>query len=67
MGMGNWVIGYVNGVNAYNNDGRDFLLATDPNAIVAWVDNYCRSNPLEHIFDAAHALVDELLVRAERK
>lgn len=64
-GMRNWVIGFVNGANVYDS-GPDFLLQTDPNAIVAWMDNYCRSNPLENIFTGAYLLVQELRSRAQK-
>jgi hypothetical protein len=64
--MGNWVVGYVSGANVYDS-GPDFLLQTDPNGIVAWVDNYCTSRPLENVFNGAHVLVQELRSRAGRK
>ena len=33
---------------------------TDANAITAWVDKYCRENPLKNIADASVNLVLEL-------
>jgi hypothetical protein len=33
---------------------------TDANAVAAWVDKYCRENPLKNIADASPALVIEL-------
>ena len=36
------------------------LRASDPNALAAWVDKYCRENPLKNISDASAALVVEL-------
>ena len=60
--MGNCVIGYLNGVNM--RDSQDILLTTDPDAIVAWMDNYCGSHPLDQVWTGAFHLVEELETRA---
>jgi hypothetical protein len=54
-----WVLGYVSGAN-YWNEYQDFLGPVDAPAIYAWIDNYCRSNPLEKLIVAADRLVQEL-------
>jgi hypothetical protein len=36
------------------------LRDTDHDAVSAWLDKYCRENPLNKIKDAAKSLVDEL-------
>jgi len=51
-----WVLGYV---TAYGNYGPD-LKRTDASAIDAWVDNYCRQNPLDNLNTAAKNLVEAL-------
>jgi hypothetical protein len=61
--MSNWVIGYVNGVNMRDSQ-QDILLTTDPNAIVAWMDNYCGAHPLDQVWTGAFHLVKELEARA---
>jgi hypothetical protein len=59
-----WVLGFVSGADVY--EGLEFLRQTDADAILAWVDNYCGSYPLERIYDAAIKLVEELIRRAQR-
>jgi hypothetical protein len=41
----------------------DVLRGLDANAIVTWMDNYCREHPLDQISTAASDLMMELLVR----
>jgi hypothetical protein len=54
-----WVLGYLSGVNFENADG-DFLRGRDIDGVTAWIDNYCRSNPLHPITRALYALTKEL-------
>jgi hypothetical protein len=54
----NWVLGWLTAAGAYSVRGE--LRETDANAVAAWVDKYCRENPLNYIKDAAASLVDEL-------
>jgi hypothetical protein len=61
-----WVLGYVSGQNA-DESISDFLKGVDAGAILGWIDNYCRSNPLMQIVTAANSLVVELVLRVERK
>ena len=60
-----WVLGFVSGQNA-DDSLPDFLKGVDAGAILGWIDNYCRSNPLEKVVGAADSLVVELL-RIKRK
>jgi|ERR1039458_3854960 hypothetical protein len=62
-----WVDGFVSGINSANNVHTD-LLASRPSgvAMYAWVDNYCRSKPLDVVAQAVDALVKELESRAVR-
>ena len=48
-----WVLGFLSAIGYATADGP--LDGVDAQAVLAWVDNYCRANPLDHIMDAAHA------------
>ena len=62
-----WVFGFLSGANwANENSKADFLQGTDPEGLIAWVDNYCRSNPLNGLARATQELVYELERRAGR-
>jgi hypothetical protein len=61
-----WILGYV---SAYNR----FVLAVDRDVtkglvdglgLIAWVDNYCTTHPLDQIEPAASRLIDELRRRS---
>jgi hypothetical protein len=58
IGMLSWVLGFTSAAGYYTVRGD--LRDTDGQAIEAWVDKYCRENPLNKIKDAAASLVDEL-------
>jgi hypothetical protein len=68
-----WVAGFLSGMNSQFNltsspDPQDDpLLGTDFDGLMAWIDNYCRSHPLETIIAAALKLMDELRARAQRR
>ena len=63
--MSNWVLGFV---SAYNHCiYRDFVANEDgifdsanPEAIGAWMDNYCSANPLSTSYAGSVELVQEL-------
>jgi hypothetical protein len=59
-----WVLGFISGANIYPAH-PEMLSNPDADAIWAWIDNYCRSNPLDRLVKANFALVDELLRRAD--
>jgi hypothetical protein len=59
-----WVIGFVSGANIYTDNPELFDQQMNASAIYARIDDYCRSNPLEGVYDASFALVKELLRRA---
>jgi hypothetical protein len=57
----NWVLGFLTASEDFI--GQFHLPSprqTDSNAITAWVDKYCRENPLKSIADASVNLVLEL-------
>jgi len=55
--MRSWVLGWVSAAGYY---GGGRLRQTDPDAISAWIDNYCGSHPLDTVAVAAGALVKAL-------
>lgn len=59
-----WALGYVSGANAFTAEGGDFAKGMDAAAIFGWLDNRCRSQPLQLFARAVEALVYELKTRA---
>lgn len=60
-----WLRGYLAGLAAGSR--RDFLAAAADNAsIYAWMDSYCRSNPLKDTASGAQAYRDEALAAARK-
>jgi len=53
-----WVLGWFSAAGFYDVHGD--LRDTDSDAITAWLDKYCRENPLKGINDAAAQLVRTL-------
>ena len=64
-----WALGYLSGINEAVSAVKkaDILVHQDAHGLLAWIDNYCRSNPLDKIKVALDALVNELLKRANVK
>jgi hypothetical protein len=54
-----WVLGYLSGVNVHQT-GPDFLRDRDADGLKAWIDIYCRRNPLHHVNQAVFELLDVL-------
>jgi hypothetical protein len=61
-----WVAGYLSGRNMEFLD-PDALVGTDHDALMAWIDNYCRANPLDRVGTASFKLFDELRSRSQRR
>lgn len=57
--LGQWVLGYLTALDTF----KMRLKETDPAAVSAYVDNYCRQHPLEQLHDAALDLSLELIKR----
>jgi hypothetical protein len=56
-----WVFGFLTASeNFFGELHLPMPRHTDANAIAAWVDKYCRENPLKNIADASGNLVIEL-------
>jgi len=51
-----WALGFLSAVATYH--GRNILDDLDVAGIQQWLDNYCRSNPLERFATALRALAD---------
>jgi hypothetical protein len=55
-----WILGFLSGVGYEAGGGDNPLNGVDADAVWAWMDNYCRANPLDRVakaaaaFDAAH-------------
>src|SRR5215831_12388651 len=50
-----WVFGLISGINL-ESTYKDFLQGRNLDAVIAWMDNYCRSNPLVAVPQAAQEL-----------
>jgi len=63
-----WVGGFLTGSNdsMFILSKKDFLADSriDGDAAFGWIDNYCRSQPLNSLYDASAALVTELEKKA---
>jgi len=65
----NWVLGYISSYNMFVYNGKDpngIFGSVDPEAIQAWLDNYCREYPLDPVARGATTLVNELKSRVQR-
>jgi hypothetical protein len=62
-----WVAGYLSGSNVEADHPADVLVGTNFDGLMAWIDNYCRANPLDLVGTAALKLFDELKSRAQRR
>jgi hypothetical protein len=58
-----WVLGWLTAAGYYRVAGD--LKETDSDAIAAWVDNYCRANPLDTVGTAATGLIKTLAERGK--
>jgi hypothetical protein len=61
-----WVAGFASGLN-WDTDDPDILTEIDFHGLMAWVDNYCKANPLAKVTTGAAMLVHELRERTQRK
>ena len=62
-----WIIGYLSAYNRQTPDTYHIMGQTDLPAILLWLENYCKRNPLEHFAKAVELLTDELHPRRIRK
>ncbi len=57
MGVESWILGFLSGVGFEGVANADPLNGTDAEGVWAWIDNYCRANPLKDVEDAGVAFV----------
>jgi hypothetical protein len=56
-----WVLGFVSAFTVYGpQPSDDISKGTDANSLMAWIDDYCRANPLKDVSEATVALIREL-------
>ncbi len=57
-----WLAGYLSGLNAAVGDAKHDPLEklSSANQVFAWMDNYCRANPLKMVSDGGAQLYLEL-------
>ena len=56
-----WVWGFLGAYNIFKEEKRDFPVSPpSKESVLAFLDNYCRNNPLSTITAGSMALVDEL-------
>jgi hypothetical protein len=56
-----WVWGLLVGYNIFKDEKRDSTVSPpSKESVLAFLDNYCRNNPLRSVLSGSMALVDEL-------
>ena len=60
VAFGQWLHGYITGVNDSGPAGQDAAGGVDRAGLLAWTVKYCKDNPLDSYYTAAHMLVREL-------
>jgi hypothetical protein len=56
-----WVLGFVTAFNQYRSKPEgDVSGGKDTEVLMARIDDYCRLHPLDNLYNASAALVDEL-------
>ena len=61
----NWILGFVSAYNHYIyldsvTSGNGIFGSADPEAVAAWMDNYCNANPLSTPYSGSVELIEEL-------
>ena len=55
-----YLSGYLTGVNYHLSDTKNIMGSADMEGIMAFVEKYCRENPLKRYINAIHALETQL-------
>ena len=55
-----WVLGILSGYNWWGPGDGDVSNGSDTAALYGWLDEYCRTNALDNLFDAAVKLIGEM-------
>jgi hypothetical protein len=58
-----WLAGYMSGMTIKDNQGTDPLAGVTAEQLVAWMDKYCRENPLSYVTAGGVTLLKELKAR----
>src|ERR1051325_9049646 len=58
IAMANWALGYLSGAAVFSTH-LDPLKGLDSDAVLYWLDNYCRAQPLETFPHAVRAFARE--------
>lgn len=61
-----YVGGYFTGVNRYRADVSNIRESTDRVGVMAFLEKYCRENPLDDYFDAVKAAEEKLYPKRKR-
>ena len=55
-----WILGYITAFNQYGSKSeRDVTEGKSTEEMTAWIDNYCKQHPVDNVYRASAALVDE--------
>jgi hypothetical protein len=56
-----WVLGFITAFNQYRSKPEgDVSAGKDTEVLMARIDDYCKRHPLDNLYNASAALVDEL-------
>lgn len=58
-----WINGYLTAINNITPDTYSIRVSVDKEGLLAWLDNYCKANPLFNLSDAISDLFRELYPR----
>lgn len=59
-----WLMGFMTGLAVASE--KDAISDTDGDSMILWMDNYCRTHPLERLSNGAATLFFELMARKKR-
>ena len=59
LSLTSWLIGYLNGIARWSE--VDILSNADRESLMVWMDNYCKTNPLESVEHGSFNLSIELI------
>lgn len=63
-----WAMGFLSGYNRFSiQSNGDVAFGAGIDGMKAWIDNYCRANPLDPVVKALTALIRELESRRTRR
>jgi len=54
------MMGYISGINRQKHGKKDYSNGIAPNALVQWIENYSKQNPLNPFSYAVDAMLEEI-------